>query len=229
MSNRTVLVDNNTWNNTHIATVGRALASTEEESIKIARQLDANYVLVIFGGMSNYSGDDISKFLWMVRIAAGVFPQIKEQNYYNKGHYRVDKDASETMRNSLMYRLCYYRFGEVHTSHKEPAGYDSVRKCEIGLKKWDLKYYREAYSSSRWLVRIFEVLPHTNRDAKMEGRKARALATTASTSGKDKVMKKDLNEVEERIQAYAKKNNEAEHKDGTTKGEFGIMGKRPTI
>lgn len=37
MSNRTVLVDNNTWNNTHIATVGRALASTEEESIKIAR------------------------------------------------------------------------------------------------------------------------------------------------------------------------------------------------
>ena len=30
MANRTVLVDNNTWNNTHIATVGRALASTEE-------------------------------------------------------------------------------------------------------------------------------------------------------------------------------------------------------
>lgn len=29
MANRTVLVDNNTWNNTHIATVGRALASTE--------------------------------------------------------------------------------------------------------------------------------------------------------------------------------------------------------
>jgi len=52
MSNRTVLVDNNTWNNTHIATVGKAFASTEEDSIKIARHLDANYVLVIFGGMS---------------------------------------------------------------------------------------------------------------------------------------------------------------------------------
>jgi dolichyl-diphosphooligosaccharide---protein glycosyltransferase len=26
-------------------------------------------VLVIFGGMTNYSGDDISKFLWMIRIA----------------------------------------------------------------------------------------------------------------------------------------------------------------
>jgi dolichyl-diphosphooligosaccharide--protein glycosyltransferase len=32
MSNRTVIVDNNTWNNTHIATVGRAMASPEEEA-----------------------------------------------------------------------------------------------------------------------------------------------------------------------------------------------------
>jgi dolichyl-diphosphooligosaccharide--protein glycosyltransferase len=78
MSNRTVLVDNNTWNNTHIATVGRAMASDEETGYKIARSLDATHVLVIFGGMSHYSGDDISKFLWMVRIAAGVFPQVKE-------------------------------------------------------------------------------------------------------------------------------------------------------
>lgn len=29
MANRTVLVDNNTWNTTHIATIGRALASPE--------------------------------------------------------------------------------------------------------------------------------------------------------------------------------------------------------
>jgi dolichyl-diphosphooligosaccharide--protein glycosyltransferase len=85
MSNRTVIVDNNTWNNTHIATVGRAMASQEDEAYRIARSLDANFILVIFGGLANYSGDDISKFLWMVRIAAGVFPQIKENNYYTKG------------------------------------------------------------------------------------------------------------------------------------------------
>ena len=29
MANRTTLVDNNTWNTTHIATVGRAMASDE--------------------------------------------------------------------------------------------------------------------------------------------------------------------------------------------------------
>ena len=45
------------------------MGSEEEEAYKLARYLDANYVLVIFGGVSYYSGDDISKFLWMVRIA----------------------------------------------------------------------------------------------------------------------------------------------------------------
>lgn len=69
MANRTVMVDNNTWNNTHIATVGRAFASTEEEGYSIARFLGVDYVLVIFGGVTNFSGDDISKFLWIIRIA----------------------------------------------------------------------------------------------------------------------------------------------------------------
>lgn len=40
MANRTILVDNNTWNNTHIATVGRAMASPEDKAYKIMKQLD---------------------------------------------------------------------------------------------------------------------------------------------------------------------------------------------
>lgn len=51
MSNRTVLVDGNTNNNTHIATVGKAFVSNEKEAHKIATSLDANYILVLFGGM----------------------------------------------------------------------------------------------------------------------------------------------------------------------------------
>jgi dolichyl-diphosphooligosaccharide--protein glycosyltransferase len=127
MGNRTVLVDNNTWNNTHIATVGRTMASPEDQAYELARYLDASYVLVIFGGMASYSGDDISKFLWMVRIAAGVFPQIKETNYYNNGAYRIDAGASTTMKNCLMYRLAYYRFAEVRQQSDRPAGWDTVR------------------------------------------------------------------------------------------------------
>lgn len=32
-----------------------------------------DYVLVIFGGVTGYSSDDINKFLWPVRIGSGVF------------------------------------------------------------------------------------------------------------------------------------------------------------
>jgi len=74
MADRNVLVDNNTWNHTHIATVGTGMASKEEDAYLIFSKLDVDYVLVIFGGMAGYSGDDINKFLWMVRIGGGVFP-----------------------------------------------------------------------------------------------------------------------------------------------------------
>lgn len=42
MANRTVLVDNNTWNNTHIATVGRAMASTEDVAYETMKRLDVS-------------------------------------------------------------------------------------------------------------------------------------------------------------------------------------------
>lgn len=66
MANRTILVDNNTWNNSHIAQVGKAMASSEEDAYKIMRKLDVDYVLVLFGGLTGYASDDINKFLWMV-------------------------------------------------------------------------------------------------------------------------------------------------------------------
>jgi len=42
------------------------------------KQLDVDYVLVIFGGLIGYASDDINKFLWMVRIAGSTDPNIKE-------------------------------------------------------------------------------------------------------------------------------------------------------
>jgi dolichyl-diphosphooligosaccharide--protein glycosyltransferase len=58
-----------------------------------------------------------------------------------------------------MYRLAYYRFGEIRTRGDQPSGYDTVRNCEIGFKHYDLKYFQEAFTSERWIVRIFKVLP----------------------------------------------------------------------
>ena len=57
MANRTILVDNNTWNNTHISRVGQAMASTEDKAYEIMQELDVDYVLVIFGGLTGYSSD----------------------------------------------------------------------------------------------------------------------------------------------------------------------------
>ena len=72
MANRTTLVDNNTWNNTHISRVGQAMSSTEDHAYEIMRELDVDYVLVLFGGLSGYASDDINKFLWMVRIGGST-------------------------------------------------------------------------------------------------------------------------------------------------------------
>ena len=104
MADRPTLVDNNTWNNTHIATVGKAMSSREEVSYPILKQHDVDYVLVVFGGLLGYSGDDINKFLWMVRIAEGIWPdEVKERDFFTpRGEYKIDDDATPTMRNSLM-------------------------------------------------------------------------------------------------------------------------------
>ncbi|KAI9554306.1 hypothetical protein GHT06_019578 [Daphnia sinensis] len=163
MGNRTTLVDNNTWNNSHIALVGKAMSSNESEAYKIMTNLDVDYVLVIFGGVIGYSGDDINKFLWMVRIAEGEHPKdIQESNYFSeRGEFRVDSEASQTMLNCLMYKLSYYRFGDMKLDFRNPAGFDRTRNAVIGQRSIDLTYLEEAYTSEHWLVRIYRVKkPH---------------------------------------------------------------------
>ena len=86
-----------------------------------------------------------------------------------------------------MYRLCYYRFGEVRTRGDQPGGFDTVRNSEIGLKKFDLHYFMEAYTSSRWLVRIYKVLPLPNRGPNFPS--AKVSKGTSATSNL-KVMKR---------------------------------------
>lgn len=163
MGNRTVIVDNNTWNNTHIATVGRAMSSYEDEAYEIMKELDVGYVLVVFGGVTGYSSDDINKFLWMVRIGGGVFPVIKEPDYLVNGEYRVDKGAAPKMLECLMYKLCYYRFGELMTEYGKPPGWDRARGVEIGNKNVELHHLEEAFTTSNWIIRIYKVKPSPNR------------------------------------------------------------------
>jgi len=106
-----------------------------------------------------------------------VFSQVKEDDFYSNGVYRVDSNASPTMLNSLMYALCYYRFGEMYTRHDQESGYDSVRQAVIGKKNFKLNYFEEAYTSERWLVRIYKVLPFAEMEPALPGTKHSPSAT----------------------------------------------------
>jgi len=180
MADRPTLVDNNTWNNTHIATVGKAMSSSEEVAYPILRKHDVDYVLVIFGGLLGYSGDDINKFLWMVRIAQGVWPEeIQEPNYFTpQGEYRIDDHASSAMKNSLMYKMSYYRFAELFGGGQAT---DRVRQQQVPKIGPTLDYLDEAYTTENWIVRIYEVRKEDllGRDLKS----ANAFAKGRSASG----------------------------------------------
>ncbi len=56
----------------------------------------------------------------MVRIGGSTEhgKHIKEPDYYTKeGEFRVDKGGSPTLLNCFMYKMSYYRFGQVYTEH----------------------------------------------------------------------------------------------------------------
>ena len=110
---------------------------------------------------------------------------IKEHDYYTpSGEFRVDGEGSPTLLNCMMYKMCYYRFGQVYTEGGElrnmgipmgqpyigflnlkttfcsgkPPGYDRVRNAEIGNKDFELDVLEEAYTSEHWIVRIYKVI-----------------------------------------------------------------------
>lgn len=88
----------------------------------------------------------------------------------------MDRAGSKVLHNSLMYKMCYYRFGEVYTDQGiqpaavalllselgvgKPGGYDRVRNSEIGFKDFELDVLEEAFTTEHWLVRIYKVPPH---------------------------------------------------------------------
>ena len=175
MADRPTLVDNNTWNNTHIATVGKAMSSREEVSYPILRQHDVDYVLVVFGGLLGYSGDDLNKFLWMVRIAEGIWPdEVREREFFTaRGEYRVDEEATPTMRNSLMYVFSFvvfrfflrlmlasrYKMSYHNYQNLFPPGQavDRVRGARLPAETPQLNTLEEAFTSENWIIRIYKV------------------------------------------------------------------------
>lgn len=114
MSERVTIIDNNTWNFTHIGTVGKILASDEEQAYKMCKELDVDYVVVNFGGYSGMKNDDWSKFLWFIRIASDAYPNMNEQDYYLNGNFGLAEGyISEKLANTILFKMLFHRFGEI--------------------------------------------------------------------------------------------------------------------
>lgn len=143
MANCTIMTDNNTSNYEQIALTAMIFASEEKQAHKMLTQLNVQYVMVVYGGVAKYSMDDINKFMWMVKIAASVFPQVQRARFLgNRG--------KELRKQTLLYKLCYQGLHGM-------SEFDNVRQTKIDPKPIQLKYFTEVFTSDLCLVRIYRV------------------------------------------------------------------------
>ncbi|ETN09153.1 hypothetical protein PPTG_11180 [Phytophthora nicotianae INRA-310] len=163
LANRTVLVDNNTWNNTHIATVGRVLTSREDDALPILRSLDVDYVFLLFGGNVGMPGDDLDKLPWIVKISEGVFPDdVIESEFQVNGRYIFHENATLAMTESVLYKLSYYEFNQVESQPAKEGenpvlGWDMSRQFRIPTRDIKLRHFEHVFTSDAWMVRIYRV------------------------------------------------------------------------
>ncbi|KAK1934503.1 Dolichyl-diphosphooligosaccharide--protein glycosyltransferase subunit STT3B [Phytophthora citrophthora] len=163
LANRTVLVDNNTWNNTHIATVGRVLTSREDDALPILRSLDVDYVFLLFGGKIGMPGDDLDKLPWIVKISEGVFPDdVIESEFQVNGRYIFNENATLAMTESVLYKLSYFEFNQMESPPTNKGGdpvfgWDMSRRFSIPSSDIKLHNFEHVFTSEAWMVRIYRV------------------------------------------------------------------------
>jgi len=136
IANRTTIADGNTWNHEHIALLGKALTTDEEEGYQIARHL-ADYVLLWGGG----GGDDLAKSPHLARIANSVYrDHCPEGDPTCRAFGLLDRQGtpSPMMERSLLYRL---------------HGHEIKNGVDADPNKWE-----EVYRSKYGKVRIYKIL-----------------------------------------------------------------------
>lgn len=128
MSGRKTMADGSTSDYQQIATIGRIMMLPQEESIKILKEYEADYILVFYAfnpGNPTQSlsvGDDV-KWSWMVRIGGLEINDYRDLDNYGQ--------PTETFYNSTLAKLMY---GD-----------------------WDTQYFTVAHFSPHGFVRIFKI------------------------------------------------------------------------
>jgi dolichyl-diphosphooligosaccharide--protein glycosyltransferase len=160
MGGRGCRADGNTNNYTHIGIIGLTMSSPENESWRLARMMEANYMLVLFGGVSGYDGDDINKFLWMPRIANQTFTNISGNMYLGRSGI-VGDFMTPNMTNSMLFKFAYYNFRRFQFHPSVPTGFDMMRGVKLAPAKlsFPLRLFQEVSSAKNWIVKIYRVMP----------------------------------------------------------------------
>jgi dolichyl-diphosphooligosaccharide--protein glycosyltransferase len=160
MGGRGCHADGNTNNFTHIGIIGSTMSSPEAVSWRLARMMEADYMLVVFGGASGYDGDDINKFLWMPKIANQTFTNISGDMYISSAYEpTVGPHMTVNMTHSMMFRFCYYNFKRFQFHAQVQRGTDLARWVQVPHLDIKLTHFQEAFTSKNWIIRIYKVLP----------------------------------------------------------------------
>jgi len=130
---RQSVLGSNTDNPLNIGTVGKFFLAEETAAVEIAKQLGAEYALIIFGGASGYFNDDITEA------------------------YNVAFDSHFT-EHSTLFKFAYKGFSDVPTRPAEHPGFDLVRQNTISSRV-PLSHFDESFTSDNWLIRIYKLRP----------------------------------------------------------------------
>jgi dolichyl-diphosphooligosaccharide--protein glycosyltransferase len=160
LSGRSVYIDGNTNNFTHMSLIALIVASPEEAAWRVARMIGADYYVVTFGGVSAFPEDDVAKFPWFVRSIERTFPNISADKFQNKQTpFLVGPRVRKAARRSLVFRASYYRFGELRVFTNLKKGTDLARGIEVGALDFELNSFAEVYTTENWIVRIYRIAP----------------------------------------------------------------------
>ena len=73
----------------------------------------------------------------------------------------------QAMLDSIMYKMCYYRFADAAQMVTGQYGFDRVRNTPIGVTDVKLRYFEEVFTSEHWMVRIYAVKDNPSTDIRL--------------------------------------------------------------
>ena len=165
-TNVSTIADNATLNSTQIGNIGLMMMYSPLEALRIAKAYNVKYFLInLAAGLAN-AGSDLGKAIWMIRIGAASanMGDLKVEDYYDEGEFKfVNKFYDGVLWKLSTAGLENNQEGRVIKGN-DVAGYiktyaplqDGVDKMP-SLQDMEKVGFKEAFHSSNWWVRLFEV------------------------------------------------------------------------